>query len=176
MKLWLRLKCLSDLQVRLTFGQMDCLANTSVVAKCVTTSVRLTSGQINPPLGKDLGQVDIFIQSSGQATRDILWSSVLLHQSGWPLVRCAPTGWVFGWGWHLVRLNFGFFPIAFPICDYKSSSEKVLPWCHNTPDWWGEDMHKLVWIENSLDSISLHFVQEYVIRWHRYKTANGPCK
>ena len=37
-------------------------------------------------------------------------------------------------------------------------------------------MHKLVWTENSLDSISLHFVQEYVIKWHRYITPNGPCK
>ena len=37
-------------------------------------------------------------------------------------------------------------------------------------------MSKLVWTENSLDSISLHLVQAYVIRSHRYKTANGPWK
>ena len=36
-------------------------------------------------------------------------------------------------------------------------------------------MHKLVWTENRLDSIFLHLVQEYEIRWHRYRTANGPC-
>ena len=36
-------------------------------------------------------------------------------------------------------------------------------------------MGTLVWTENSLHSISLHLVQEYVIRLHRYKTADGPC-
>ena len=35
-------------------------------------------------------------------------------------------------------------------------------------------MSELVWRENSLDGISLHLVQEYVIRSRRYKTANGP--
>ena len=37
-------------------------------------------------------------------------------------------------------------------------------------------MHTLVWTENSLDSISLHLVQEYVIRWHRYKIENSSHK
>ena len=63
-----------------------------------------------------------------------------------------------------VDLCFLFFPITFPICDYKSSSKKVVPWCSNTPDGWWKDMCKLVWTENSLDSISLHLVQEYVMR------------
>ena len=43
-----------------------------LVAKCVTTLVRLISGQMYPP------------------GRDILWPSVLLLLSGWPLVRCTP--------------------------------------------------------------------------------------
>ena len=71
---------------------------------------------------------------------------------------------------------FLFFPIACPMCDDKSSSSNVVPWCSNTPDAWWKDMCKLVWTENSRDSISLHLVQAYVIRWHWYKTANGPCR
>ena len=43
------------------------------MAKCVTTLVRLISGQMYHP------------------GRDILWPSMLLLWSGWPLVRCTPT-------------------------------------------------------------------------------------
>ena len=134
----------------------------NLLAKCVTTSVRLTSGQMYPQ-DEASCQVDIYSD----------------YGSGWPLVRCTPRMRLW------VRVTFSqtsgqadlwFFPIAFPICDYKSSSWKVVPWCSNTPNWWWKDMHKLVSTGNSLDSISLHLVQEYVIRWHRYKTANGPCK
>ena len=100
-----------------------------LVDKCVTTSVKLPTGHMEPP------------------------------------------GWSFRSGWHLVRLQvrltFGCFPIAFLICDYKSNSAKVVPWCGNTSDWWWKDMCTLAWTENSLDSISLHLVQEYVIRWCR---------
>ena len=85
--------------------------------------------------------------------------------------------------WHLVslwvRLTCSDVPfsdclsIAFLISDDKCSSLKVVPWCSNTSDWWWKDMCKLVWREHSPYNISLHWVQEYVIRQHRYKTANG---
>ena len=68
------------------------------------------------------------------------------------------------------------FSIAFLICDYKSSSLKVVSWCSDTSDWWWKDMSKLVWRENSQYSLSLHLVQEYVIRSCRYTTANSPWK
>ena len=112
-----------------------------LVAKCVTTVLRLTSGQMYP------------------LNRDILWPGVLLLQSGWTLIRWTPRMRF------QVRLTFIqtvgqaelllFFPVAFPICDYKSSSMKVVPWCSNTPDWWWKDMHTLVWSENSLCVVEL---------------------
>ena len=75
-RLWVRLIFLSDLQVRLIFGQMY------------------------PPIAEALGQVDIFVRSSGQVD---LWSDLppvetfhgqvwyYIEQAvlGWPLVRCT---------------------------------------------------------------------------------------
>ena len=66
------------------------------------------------------------------------------------------------------------FSIAFPICDYKSGSLKLVPWCTNTPDSWWKDMSKLVWRGNSPYSISIHLVHEYVMRSCRYTAANSP--
>ena len=101
---------------RLTFDQMY-PQQRHLVAKCVTTLVRLTSGQMYTP-------------------RMRLWVRLTFSQT---LVQAD--------------LWFLFFPIACLICDYKSNSSKVVPGCSNTPDWWWKDMHKLVWTENSLDSI-----------------------
>ena len=89
MRLWVLSIFLSDLWVRLTFDQMDPLGQTScglvcnycamvdiwsdipprqrhLVAKCVTTSVRLTTGQMYPQgwgfgSGWHLGQADLWI-------------------------------------------------------------------------------------------------------------------
>ena len=140
-----------------------------------------------PPLETSHSQVCYYFRQNDlwldvPPSRDILWPSVLWLWSDWHLVTCTPTQRSgFGSGSHLVRLlvmlTFGqTFFIAFLICDYKSTSSKVVPWCSNTSDWWWKDMSKFVWRENSLYNISLHFMQEYVIRWHRYKTANHPWK
>ena len=48
------------------------------------------------------------------------------------------------------------FSRAFLISDEKISSSQVVPWCHNTSDWWCKDRYKLVWREHSLYNISLH--------------------
>ena len=139
-----------------------------LVAKCVTALVRLTSGQIYPPwwgfgsgwhfirleVRLTFGQMSPPAETSrGQVcyyfSQVDLWSDIS------PRMRLQ------------VRLTFSqnsgqaelcFFLITFPICDYKISCKKVVPWCSNTPGWWWKDMHKLVWTENSLDSISLHLV------------------
>ena len=55
----------------------------------------------------------------------------------------------------------------------ESSSLKVVPWCSNTLDCQWKDMSELVWIGNSPDSISIHLVQEYVMRSCRYTTVNS---
>ena len=77
--------------------------------------VRLTFGQMYPP-SKDILWPSVLLLWSGwplvrcMSDRDILWPSLLLLRSGWPLVR-QPPGWGFGSGWHLlrpqVRLAFG---------------------------------------------------------------------
>ena len=86
-----------------------------LVAKCVTTSVRLTSGQMYPLAEISCGQVcyyfcqvDLWLDVS--PGRDILWLSVLLLWSGWSLVRCTPSRGILWpsvlllWsGWPLVR-------------------------------------------------------------------------
>ena len=46
----------------------------------------------------------------------------------------------------------------------ESSSLKVVPWCSNTVDCKWKDMSEFVLSENSPYSISIHLVQEYVIR------------
>ena len=58
-------------------------------------------------------------------------------------------------------------------CIDRSSSSKVVLSYSDTSDKWWKDMSKLVWREHSLYKISLHCVQEDVIRQCRYKTANG---
>ena len=86
-----------------------------------------------PPMGRDIIWPNVLLIQSGcplvrctpSPGRDILWLSVLLLQTDWPLVRCThqdeASGQVdissdCGSCWHLV------FPIAFPICDHKSTS------------------------------------------------------
>ena len=130
------------LWVRLTFSQtgsgwplVRCTPRQRhLMAKCVTTSVRLTSGQTYPQ-DEALGQVDIWSDfGSGWplvtcTPKMRLWVRLTFSQtgSGWPLVRCTPRqrhlmakcvttsvrltlgkmyppGWGFGSGWHLVRL------------------------------------------------------------------------
>ena len=115
---------LSDLWVRLTFGQIYPQAETSCGQVCYYFGqVGLwsdipprdeASGQVDivvkplgqadlwsdvPPFGEASGWVDFFVRSLSQAdlwsdvpsSRDILWPSVLLLWSGWPLVRCSPS-------------------------------------------------------------------------------------
>ena len=82
-------------QVRMTFGQTY-PQQWHLVAKCVSTSVRLTSDQMYPLAETSCAQVCYYF---GQADlwsdvppgRDILWPHVILFQSGWPPVRCTPT-------------------------------------------------------------------------------------
>ena len=52
----------------------------------------------------------------------------------------------------------------------------VVCWCSNTLDWSWKGMNELVWMGNSPDSIFLHLVEEYVMRWCRYTTVKSPCK
>ena len=76
-----------------------------LVANCVTTLVRLTFGQMSPLAETSCGQVcyyfgQVDLWSEEPLGRDISWPSVLLLQVrltfdrifglGWPLVRCAP--------------------------------------------------------------------------------------
>ena len=68
------------------------------------------------------------------------------------------------------------FSITFLISGDKSSFTKVVPCYSNTSDWWWKVMCKLVMREQSPYNISLQGVQEYVIRQHRYKTANSHSK
>ena len=54
-RLQVRLTFLPDLQVRLTFGQIT--ISREIVAMCITTLVRLISGQIYPLVETSCGQV-----------------------------------------------------------------------------------------------------------------------
>ena len=65
-----------------------------LVAKCVTTSIRLTFSQMYPQAETCCGQMcyyfsQVDLWSDVPPGRDILWPNVLLLQSGWPLVRCT---------------------------------------------------------------------------------------
>ena len=122
----------------------------------VSLWVRLTFSQIKPSYPQLLPPNAPTPGPAPSPSRDISWPSALLLWAGWPLVRL--------------------FSIAFLICDFKNSSSKVVPLCSNTLDWQWKDMSKFVWWENSLYNISWHVIQEYVLRWCRYKTANGPWK
>ena len=147
--------------------------------------VRLTFSQTYPPVEASSEKEWYYIRSA--------WHLVSLWvRSAWHFVSllarlpCSqmypPVEASGGQEWYEVRsgrpeLRCTFcrvFPIGFLISDDKSSSSKVVPWCSNTSDWWWKDMCKLVWREHSPYNISLHCMQEYVIRQHRYKTANGP--
>ena len=58
----------------------------------------------------------------------------------------------------------------------ESSYLKVVLWCSNTLDCSRKDMSELVWIGNSPDSISIHLVEEYVMRSFRYTTVKSHWK
>ena len=53
----------------------------------------------------------------------------------------------------------------------QSSSLKVVSWCSNTLEW--KDMSELVWSGKSPHSISIHLMQEYVMRSCSYTTENS---
>ena len=142
----------------------------------LTCAVRCTQGLVH-------------LSSDIHPSRGIWWPRAVLHQVN---LTCAvrhtqglvhlsshvppsePSRPVLRSCWHDLRCTFcRLLPRALLISDDKSSSSKVVPWCSNTSDWWCKDMCKLVWRVHIPYNISLHCVQEYVIRQHRYKTAYG---
>ena len=186
------------LQIRLTFSQASVQADLwsvfpwqrHLMAKCATSFVRLTSGQIYPQQRHLLAKrvATLVRLTSGQMFPpggDMLWPSLLLLWSDVPsqqrnvVAKCfttsvrltfgqmCPLGWGFGSGWHLVRLQvrltFVFFFFPFPkVAIHQIDGGRI---CIN---WSGQKI--------ALIAFPLNLMQEYVIRQCRYKTANGPCK
>ena len=58
----------------------------------------------------------------------------------------------------------------------ESSSFKVVHWCGNTLDCSWKDMSELVWMGNSVDSIYMYLVEEYVMSSCRYTTVKSHHK
>ena len=124
MRIQVRLTFLSDLQVRLTFGQTYLLGwGFRSGWHLVRLLLRLTFGQMYPP-ARDISWpsvIPLWVRlTSGQIYPQAKTSCGQVWyycRSGWHLVKCIPQ--VRLW----VRLTFGqTSSIAFPICDYKSSS------------------------------------------------------
>ena len=125
MRLWGRLTFLSDLQVRLTFGQMY-LPRIRLQVRLTFLSdlqVKWTFGEMSPQdqalvqdgltFGHTFGQADLWsdITLPGSGFRSG-WHLCQIYRSSGPLVRCPPR--IILWfrlGWHLVtllvRLTFG---------------------------------------------------------------------
>ena len=102
---------------RMTFGQMYPHTPHSHTPPAPPLCVETSHGQIwycygQADLWSDIPPTPNSLMPPPQI--DILWPSVSLLWVGCPLVRL--------------------FSIAFLICDDKSSSAKVVPWCSNTSD------------------------------------------